>query len=424
MERPGKSLLALCDCNNFFVSCERLFRPELRGRPVVVLSSNDGCVISRSNEAKAMGIPMGEPYFKVKELFVRKGVTVFSGNHELYGEISDRVMRILAGCSDSIEVYSIDEAFLNLAILSVGDPVAYAGTIRRTVGRWVGIPISIGIAGTKTLAKLAAERAKRDPSGVVALRGKEEIGEALADTQIGDVWGVGPKSGRLLERCGVRTALDLAKKDLLWVRKKLSMRGVMTAMELRGCPCAGLETARPAAQSIQASRSFGQELSTIEELSAPVAEHVLDAAARLRSAGLAARKLEVCIRTGYHGGANQYFSGDTTFDEPLLSDQELISAALAILRGIHRPGRSYTKAGVTLSNLSSAAHRQRTLFAHSPRRDKLERLATVSDMINDRFGGRVFYPALLASKSQSWRAKSANHSGISISDLPRLPVVV
>lgn len=423
MERHAKSLLALCDCNNFFVSCERLFRPELRGRPVVVLSSNDGCVISRSNEVKAMGIPMGEPYFKIRGLLARKGVTVFSGDHGLYGEISDRVMRILAGFSDSIEIYSIDEAFLNMAILSVGDPAAYAGEIRRKIGRWVGIPISIGIAASKTLAKLAAERAKRDPSGVASLREKTEIDEALAEARVEDVWGVGPKSACLLKRFGVHTAFDLVKKDPLWLRKKLSVRGVMTALELRGYPCPGLDAPRMGPQSIQVSRSFGQELLSIEEISSPVAEHILSAAARLRASGLAAKKLEVYIRVGYHGGAHQYFSDSTTFDEPLLSDQELISAALALLRNLHRPAVRYTKAGVTLSNLSSAAHRQRSLFTDGARRDKLERLAAVSDMINGNFGKRVFYPALLASKKQNWRAKSEHNSGISVGTLPRLPVV-
>lgn len=423
--RPGSSsLIALCDCNNFFVSCERLFRPELRGRPVAVLSSNDGCIVSRSNEVKALGVPMGEPYFKVKALLERKGVAVFSGNLALYGEISSRVMRILSGFTDKIEIYSIDEAFLNLAIASVDDPIAYAARIRQTVGRWVGIPLSIGIAATKTLAKLASERAKGTRGGVVALCEPERISEVLAKAPVREVWGVGPRSARLLEGYGVRTAFDLANRNLDWVRKKLSVRGVMTALELRGYPCAEQVAAAKTPQSIQVSRSFGRELFTVDELSRPVAEHILGAGTRLRAGGLAAKALEVSIRWGYHGGTYQYLFGDVSFDEPVCSDLELIRAALALLPRIYRSGKNYTKAGVTLTGLCDATHRQRSLFADASARDKLERLAAVSDMINDKFGGRTIYPALLAGGDKNWRARGSNRSAFSIRDLSRLPVIV
>ncbi len=424
MKPRRDSLIALCDCNNFFVSCERLFRPELRSRPVVVLSSNDGCIVSRSNEVKAMGIPMGEPYFKVKALLARKGVAVFSGNLALYGEISSRVMRILAAFTDKIEIYSIDEAFLNLAIASVDDPLAYAAKIRRTVGRWAGVPLSVGIAATKTLSKLASERAKRSPDGVVALREPGVIAHALEEARVEDVWGVGPRSACLLRGYGVRTALDLANRDLGWVRKKLSVRGVMTALELRGYPCVEPVAPAKAPQSIQVSRSFGRELFTVEELSCPVVEHILGAGARLRADGLAAKALEVSIRWGYHGGAYQYLSGDASFDEPICSDQELIRAALTLLPRIYRSGKNYTKAGVTLTGLCDATHRQRSLFADTAERDKLERLSAVSDMINDKFGGRAIYPALLAGDDGNWHARGSNRSTFSIRDLSRLPVIV
>lgn len=215
MQQDNCSLVALCDCNNFFVSCERLFRPELRNRPVVVLSSNDGCIVSRSNEVKAMGIPMGEAYFKVKSLLERKGTAVFSGNLSFYGEVSGRIMQNLSGFTDSLEIYSIDEAFLKLSIKAGDNPWVFASEIRTRIGRWVGIPVSIGIAGTKTLAKLASEHAKQAESGVFYVRGGEMLHRLLESTPVKHVWGIGFRSAHLMERYGVRTASDLIRIKML-----------------------------------------------------------------------------------------------------------------------------------------------------------------------------------------------------------------
>lgn len=281
MRQEHRSLVALCDCNNFFVSCERLFRPELRNRPIVVLSSNDGCIVSRSNEVKAMGIPMGEAYFKVKSLLERKGAVVFSGNLAFYGEISGRIMRILSGFTDSLEIYSIDEAFLKLPPGANADPCGLATEIRATIGRWAGIPVSIGIAGTKTLAKLASEHAKRAEGGVFCMPDGEASHRFLESTPIKHVWGIGFRSARLMERYGVRTASDLIRRDVEWVRRKLSIRGVMTMLELKGYPCIELENRCKAPQSIQVSRSFGEQLHSLDDLKKPVVEDTLGAASRL-----------------------------------------------------------------------------------------------------------------------------------------------
>lgn len=234
-------MLALCDSNNFFVSCERLYRPELRGRPVVVLSSNDGCIISRSNEAKAMGITMGAPYFQIRGFLRQKGVAVCSGNLAAYKEISDRVTAVLAHCTDACEIYSIDEAFLNIPKIADDDPARYAANVRRIVDRVVGIPVSIGVAPSKTLAKLASERAKKTDAGVLYItEGNRQ--EILSDTPLGDVWGIGPKAADKLTRRGLFTADDFTKMNPVHVRKLLSIRGVMTQLELAGQPCFPLVT--------------------------------------------------------------------------------------------------------------------------------------------------------------------------------------
>jgi DNA polymerase V len=215
-------MLALADANNFFVSCERLYRPQLRGRPVAVLSSNDGCIVSRSNEVKAMGIPMGQPYFQIRGLLEKNGVAVCSGNLVLYKEISEKIMQALARFSADIEAYSIDEAFLRFPESALGAPLAYASRIRETVGRAIGIPLSVGVAPTKTLAKLAAEKAKKTAPGVLEIA-EGNLGEALKSCAIQDVWGIGRKTAEILNRQGIFTAEHFAGKDPLWVKKHLKI---------------------------------------------------------------------------------------------------------------------------------------------------------------------------------------------------------
>ncbi|MDR1137096.1 MAG: hypothetical protein LBK91_02125, partial [Synergistaceae bacterium] len=220
------SILALCDCNNFFVSCERLRRPELRGRPVVVLSNNDGCIIARSDEVKAMGVPMGQPYFQVQSLLKKKGIVVCSGNLVLYKEISEKVMRALGRFTDAMEAYSIDEAFLNFPASAAGDPCLYASVMRKAVARMIGVPISVGIAPTKTLSKLASERAKKTEYGVLEIT-ERNLSEMLEVTAIGDIWGIGRKTAEKLNRHGIYNAGSFAAKDPSWVKKRLTIKGLM-----------------------------------------------------------------------------------------------------------------------------------------------------------------------------------------------------
>jgi DNA polymerase V len=398
-------MLALCDCNNFFVSCERLYHPELRGRPVVILSNNDGCIISRSNEVKAMGIPMGQPYFQARALLKKKGVVVCSGNLVLYREISEKVMQALGRFSDAVEKYSIDEAFLNFPQSVAGDPVEYAREIRRKVDRLVGIPVSVGVADTKTLAKLASEKAKKSESGVLRIT-PGTAKDLLDATPVGDVWGIGRKSAEYLNRWGIYTAGDFVRKDSLWVKKAMTVRGLMTQLELRGQQCLPLVTTQPLPKSIQVSRTWGGVLESHEDITRAMTDNVVKAGRLLRRDRLAAGAISVYMRYGYrHHGEYGYFTDDLFFKNPLLSDIELIAAARRLIDKIFRPGYRYTQGGVILCNFSEARFRQRELFDDGSyeRRSKYERFSNAIDEINEHFGERIIYPAALAVKDKKWR---------------------
>ena len=406
---------ALCDCNNFFVSCERLLRPDLAGKPVIVLSCNDGCVISRSNEAKALGIPMGEPFFKVAALARAHGVTVFSTNFALYHEVSRRVMAVLSRYTDRMETYSVDEAFLDLSISSLADPVEYARGIRRTLLEETGIPVSIGIAPTKTLAKLAADRGKKDPGtgGVFSLEGLD-LDAFLEKVPVGDVWGIGRRCTESLSRSGIRTARQFrdAKDD--WLRSRFSVRGVHTAWELRGISCIRLVEEDPAQKSIQASRSFGTPVTDLESLKEAVTGHVVSAGERLRSQGLAARALQVYIATSRFRG--NLFAPAVTMkmDAPTSSSLLLVKAALEGLERIYAPGHAFTKAGVTLLDLGPDGVTQQGLFDEEEvlaKRKKDRALMAAVDEVNRALGQGTLQPALLFSRDREWEPKQEKLSG-------------
>lgn len=406
-------MLALCDCNNFFVSCERLYHPELAGRPVVVLSSNDGCVISRSAEVKAMGIPMGEAYFRVRRLLERKGVAVLSGNHKLYRNVSRRVMELLGRYTDHLEVYSIDEAFLNLSIAAVRDPLRYVAEIREQTARLIGVPVSIGVAPTKTLAKIATDRAKKSP-GSVSLLTREELGEILKEVKIEEVWGIGRRTAQALREASVFTTEDFVRKDPLWVRKKFTVRGLMTQHELMGYPCIQMPPAGLPPKSIQVSRSFGSCLAELEDLHHAVIEHIVKAARTLRKHRLAAGGVKVYLLQGFVSREHRYLNFSRALEKPMRSDLELIRMVTTMLRTIyeanHRAGDFYTKAGVVLFGLSDARFRQRELF--EPEGRKYERLAEATDEINRQCGYTAIYPACLAAAEKNWRPVAMNRSSL------------
>ncbi|MBF0250746.1 MAG: Y-family DNA polymerase [Alphaproteobacteria bacterium] len=391
---------ALVDCNNFYASCERVFRPDLEGRPVAVLSNNDGCVVARSSEVKALGVAMGVPFFEVRALFQRHGVAVFSSNYELYGDLSARVMAVLARYSPDLEVYSIDEAFLGLDGFERWDLNAHLGELRRTVRRWTGIPVSVGAAPTKTLAKVAAGRAKKTPElgGVLVLDTPAAVAAALALTPVGDVWGIGRRWSKRLEAMGIQTALEFSRQPEARVRKTMGVTGARTLLELRGQPCLGLETQPADRKSCVASRSFAQTVTAFDDVKDAVATFAARAGERLRhghGSGGAMVAGQVCafaLTDRFAENAPQCHAAATVaLETPSNLTVDLTRAALAALRRAYRPGYRYKKAGVMLLDLAPETRAQPTLFAPTVEdRDKAERLQRALDGLNGsaRGGGR------------------------------------
>jgi len=380
-------LFALIDCNNFYASCERVFRPDLDGRPVAVLSNNDGCVVARSAEVKAIGIPMGAPYFKVRHVLKRYDVQVFSSNYELYGDLSARVMAVLGQYSPDVEIYSIDEAFLGLDGFEGWDLDAHARDLRATVKRWTGIPVSVGIAPTKTLAKLAAGRAKKDPAlgGVAILTDRADLDAALAASAVGDVWGVGRRWSKRLNALGVHSALDFARQSEHWVRKNMGVTGARTQVELLGTPCFALESQPPDRKSCVASRSFSKTVSDFEDVEEAVAGFGARAGWRLRQGGLVAGQVTAFALTDrFNTRAPQYQASATVaLASPSNHTGDLTQAAVRALRRAFKPGFGYKKAGVMMLDLAPMGAEQPTLFAPSPaQKSKAERLQSALDRLN------------------------------------------
>ncbi|OGV55208.1 MAG: hypothetical protein A2X45_23670 [Lentisphaerae bacterium GWF2_50_93] len=391
------TMFALADCNNFYVSCERAFNPKLEDRPVVVLSNNDGCIIARSEEAKSIGIGMGNPFFQVRDIIDRYDVQVFSSNYTLYGDMSTRVMSILSEFTPEIEVYSIDEAFMNFNHLKVPEMESTAREIRRKVKQWTGIPVSIGIAATKTLAKLANRTAKKNPAsgGVFLLDSDEKIKASLARTETGDIWGIGRHLAKRLQREGVYTAQDLAKADDVEIKKILGVCGLRTAMELRGVSCIKLEDAPAPRKSVCCSRSFGRDVSTLDDLSEAISLYTADAAERLRHEKLAAGTMTVFLDTGrFRKKCPYYFNSvSKTMAVPSSNTGELAGHAIKLIQNIYREKFIYKKAGIIFTDLSATAAVQLDLFSENPANfAKSCMLSETVDSINRRFGdGSVFY---------------------------------
>jgi DNA polymerase V len=405
-------MFALVDCNNFYASCERVFNPAIQHRPVIVLSNNDGCVIARSNEAKALGFRMGDPFFKVRDLAARHGVAVFSSNYALYGDMSRRVMQTLQQFAPEIEVYSIDEAFLNLAAVPEGQLASLATGIRRTVRQWTGIPVSVGIGPTKTLAKAANHIAKKDPAaaGIFVIATEEGRVAALERLPIGEVWGIGHRWAKPLEGHGIRTALAFSRQPDRWIRAHLNVVALRTAAELRGTPCIPLELAPPPRKGLCVSRAFGRKLAGFEPVREALAAYVARAAEKLRRDKLAARHMQVFLHTSPFAAREAYFGNATglTLPHPTSDTAELIGHATAALRRIYRPGPLYAKCGVMLTELTPEGAGQTDLF---DTRDTARRrdLMAALDAINRRMGrDTVVFAA--SGLRRGWKASASMKS--------------
>ncbi|MCE5251066.1 Y-family DNA polymerase [bacterium] len=417
-------MVALVDCNNFYVSCERVFNPKLEGRPVVVLSNNDGCVVARSNEAKALGIPAGVAAFKIGDLIKSGTVHALSSNYALYGDMSHRIMETLAQFTPEIEVYSIDEAFLNLTGFDPGTVTDYARTIRATVRRWTGVPVSIGVAETKTLAKIANRFAKKSPKsgGVVNLTASPHQERALALTGVGDVWGVGRQYAKFLIRNGVVTALDLRDATDVWVKKHMGIVGLRTVKELRGTPCLSLEQCPPEKKEMCVSRSFGQPVKTRAAMHEAIATYTTRAAEKLRKQRFAAGALMVFMMTNRFRDDPQY-ANSTVVELPVPTDSthELIRYALHGTNAIFREGYRFNKAGVILTGLVPRGEIQTDLFCtvdHVGAR----RLMDALDRVNTRMGpGTLKYAAV--GLNQDWQTKFKRRSPRYTTRWDELPVV-
>ncbi len=386
---PDRQLFALVDCNNFYVSCERVFQPHLEGRPVVVLSNNDGCVVARSNEVKELGLPMGVPAFKWKDFFSRHGVHVFSSNYALYADMSDRVMDVLAAFCPEIEVYSHDEAFLCFTGKWHMDMEDYISRIRREVKQGTGIPVSIGLAETKTLSKLANKLAKTTPAfqGVLDLKRRRDKDRLLKSVQVKDIWGIGPRYARFLQGYGLCSAYDLRQADKAWIKKRLTVSGLQTVLELQGRSCFDLETQPKPAKSLVRSRSFGRQVTELTELREALSSHVHSAARRLRANGQTAGCLQVFLQTNRFKPEPQYSACKSTYLSRSTSNTRLLLLrALDLLEQIYKRGYAYQKTGVLLTHLQPESARQLT-FWESPREKVQARsLMQAMDSINARYG--------------------------------------
>ncbi len=414
--------IALVDCNSFYVSCERLFNPKIRKKPVVVLSNNDGCIVSRSNEAKALGIKMGEPYFKAKDIIVKNNVHVFSSNYSLYGDLSRRVMRTLKRFNSDIEVYSIDEAFIDLSNFPDNEVENVAQEIRAMVLQWTGIPASIGIAKTKTLSKVANHIAKKKESGVTSLIGIENIDPILEKVEINDVWGVGKQLTKFYHENGIYNAKQLKNMSNTWIKKSSNVSSSRTAMELRGIPCIDLEKTVSKRKSCVVSRSFGQRVEKFQELKEAIANYCLNASEKIRSESLIAKSITVFIRTSPFQSKFGHYSNSKTIDFPIGTNNsiEIVKTALSALETIFKNGYRYQKAGVLLTGLSNDDGKK-NLFS-SEKDEKINSLMKSIDSTNYRYG-RSAISLASAGVKKKWNMKREYSSRIDTADFNLLPKI-
>lgn len=422
-------VFALVDCNNFYASCEKLFAPKLKNRPVVVLSNNDGCVVARSAEVKALGIPMGVPWFKLKDDARRYGIVALSSNYALYADLSNRVVQVLSTFSPNIEVYSIDESFLELSGFEnmPGGLVAYGAEMRQRIADWLGLAVCVGIAPTKTLAKLANHCAKKNIAGAAGVcdfttTHADDLTQLLEKIEVGEVWGIGRKISAKLEGMDITTVRKLRDADAETIRQQFSVVVERTVRELRGVSCLDLQEVVPDKQQIISSRSFGQLIYDRAGLEEAIASYIGRAAEKLRAQDSLAGAVQVYIRTNiFKPEVPQYQRAVTVPLPEATADTRILTMwAIKVLSRIYRPGYGYHKAGVMLSNISPMGNQQFSLFdASSPRSDAL---MSVVDGINQRFGRGTMRLAA-EGVERCWQMRRGNLSPGYTTDWAGLPVV-
>jgi DNA polymerase V len=411
MSRPP--IFALIDCNNFFVSCERLFRPALKAVPVAVLSNNDGCVIARSNEVKALGVAMGAPLFKHRELLAAHGTHIFSANFPLYGDISDRVATVLAGYSPNVEVYSIDESFLQVDGLSITDYDSWAKELARIVEKQVGIPVSVGVGPTKTLAKAAVEYVKKHPDNRGGLSLVDDLlaqSKILAWLEVGDVWGIGRRTAEKLHRVGIKNASGVVGLRDSWVLDNLTITGLRTIRELRGESCIPLDLfeSKNQQKNLSVTRSFGGVVRSYSELESAIATFSARAAMRLRRKEQMAWRGSVFMRARLPDKRKQFIYTNFSLDIPTSFTADIIKASLGALESIYEPDFRYDKAGVILHDLIDEGSQQMSLFAEKNQDAKLTaqlHLMKAMDTLSLRYGKQSVTFAAEGLANARWRSR-------------------
>ncbi len=407
------TIFAVVDCNNFFVSCERVFRPDLKDKPVIVLSNNDGCAVARSNEVKALGIPMGAPIFKYESLVYKHNITLFSSNFTLYGDISNRVMRILKNSFPSVEVYSIDEAFLDLSSFQIKDIDNHCRKIKNQIEHWTGIPVSIGIGTTKTLAKAASEIAKKNPEfvGIVNLVANKDIDNLLNKVEVGDVWGIGRSYSKFLINKGILTAKDLKDTALYWIRKNLKVLGEKTVLELNGVSCHKIRIQTATAKSIVVSRSFEKEISRLEDLRGPIARHIAEGSRRLREKNMKTKNLNIYLLINrFHPERKEpSLFGSKELLIPTSHTPELTKHAMNMLNKIYKP-YLYKKVGISFTKLIPNDSYQYNFFEKDKNisQKNISFMKTIDDI--NKTWGRGTIRIAEEGTNQRWTPKSEERS--------------
>ncbi len=417
-----KKIFALVDCNNFYASCERVFRPDLEGVPIVILSNNDGCIISRSQEAKDMGIPMGAPYFKTP---LPVNVKVFSSNYGLYGDMSQRVMEILEDFTDGVEVYSIDEAFLDFTGLNHVDLTGYATSMRKKIRKGLGIPISVGVGESKTLAKVANKVAKKDKSlnDVLNLVNYPQIDELLKTIEVANIWGIGWRTAKKMNKYGIINAKQIKYLDEKWALKKFTVTGLRTVLELRGQSCDYKDGIPEIKKGICNSRSFGRAVYSLEDLCEAVSDYVSTAAEKLRRQKSVVKTLLVYLRS-HNIEEHNYYSKWANMKLPRATDDtlELIHFAKEGMKRIFKDGLKYKKAGVILTELIPVDEAPKDIFDTDENLQKKDQLMFALDKVNHKYGWKKLRVAAAGVK-QDWWMKSEMRSPDYTTDWKQIPTV-